>query len=201
MSKKIIVGALLGGLVLFIWQFIIHMVSGIYHDAFIELKDPVAVEQVIKENIPEGSSGGMLLLPYAHPKNASQEEMTAAMDAAATGFSAFGVLNTSGKNAIGPALGVQFVFNILGSGLLMFVMLAANPSSLGCRVSLALCFAVFGIIIGVLPNWNWWGYSWHYIGGQIGELVIGWALVGLVLAKVMGKGGCCPAPSADAPEN
>ena len=61
---------------LFIWQFFIHMVSGIYHDTFIELKDPVAVETVIKENIPEGSTGGMLLLPYAHPKNASEEEMT-----------------------------------------------------------------------------------------------------------------------------
>jgi len=177
------------------------MVFRIYHDAFIELKDPVAVEQVIKENIPEGSSGWMLLLQYAHPKKASQEEMTAAMNAAATGFSAFGVLNTSRKNAIGPALGVQFLLNILGSGLLMFVMLAANPSSFCCRVSLPLCFAIFGITIGVLPNWNWWGYSWHYIGGQIGELVIGWALVGLFLAKVMGNGGYCPPPSTDAPEN
>jgi len=26
------------------------------------------------------------------------------------------------------------------------------------------------------------------IGGQIGELIVGWALVGLVLAKVMGNG-------------
>ena len=120
---------------------------------------------MIKENIPEGSSGWMLLLQYAHPKKASQEEMTAAMNAAATGFSAFGVLNTSRKNAIGPALGVQFLINILGSGLLMFVMLAANPSSFCCRVSLPLCFAIFGITIGVLPNWNWWGYSWHYSGG------------------------------------
>ena len=57
------------------------MVSGIYQDAFIELKDPVAVEPVIKENIPEGSSGGMLLLQFDHPKKTSQEKMTAAMDA------------------------------------------------------------------------------------------------------------------------
>ena len=44
------------------------MVFGIYHDAFVELKDPVAVEQMIKESIPEGSFGGMLLQQYAHPK-------------------------------------------------------------------------------------------------------------------------------------
>ena len=56
-----------------IWQFIIHTVSGIFHDAFIELIDPLAVEQENKENIPEGSSGGMLLLQFDHPKKASQE--------------------------------------------------------------------------------------------------------------------------------
>ena len=45
-----------------------------------------------------------------------------------------------------------------------------------------LCLAVFDIIIGVLPNLNRWVYSCHYIGVQIGELAIGWTLVGLVLA-------------------
>ena len=182
---------------LFVWQFFIHMASGIYHDAFIELKESAAIEKAIKESLPEGTTSGMLLLPYAHPKKASQEEMEAAMNEAATGFSAFGVVDTGGKNSLGTALGVQFILNVLGSAVLMFVMLAAKPGSLGCRVALALCFAVFGIIIGVLPNWNWWGYSWHYIGGQIGELVIGWALVGLVLAKVMGDTGECPTPATD----
>ncbi len=62
---------------------------------------------------------------------------------------------------------------------------------------LVLCFAVFGIIIGVLPNLNWWGYRWHYIGGQIGELAIGWTLVGLVLAKVMSNTEPCPTPATN----
>tara|TARA_B100000945_G_scaffold320953_1_gene332952 strand:- start:2186 stop:2425 length:240 start_codon:yes stop_codon:yes gene_type:complete len=62
---------------------------------------------------------------------------------------------------------------------------------------LGLCFAVFGIIIGVLPNLNWWGYSWHYIGGQIGELAIGWTLVGLVLAKVMSNTEPSPTPATN----
>ena len=72
--------------------------------------------------------------------------------------------------------------------VLMFVMLVANPRTLGACLALSLCFAVFGVLVGVLPNWNWWGYSTAYVGGQIGELIVGWALVGLVLAKVMGNG-------------
>jgi len=56
---------------------------------------------------------------------------------------------------------------------------------------------VFGYIIGVLPNSNWWGYSWHYIGGRIGELAIGWTLVGLVLVKVMSNTEPCPTPATN----
>jgi len=67
----------------------------------------------------------------------------------------------------------------------------------GLLGGLVLCFAVFGFIIGVLPNLNWWGYSWHYIGGQIGELAIGWTLVGLVLVKVMSNTEPCPTPATN----
>ena len=27
----------------------------------------------------------------------------------------------------------------------------------GQRIALVLCFAVFGVLVGVLPNWNCWG--------------------------------------------
>ena len=60
-----------------------------------------------------------------------------------------------------------------------------------------LCLAVFDIIIGVLPNLNRWVYSCHYIGVQIGELAIGWTLVGLVLAKFMRNTEPFPTPATN----
>lgn len=60
-----------------------------------------------------------------------------------------------------------------------------------------LCLAVFDITIGVLTNLNWWGYSCHYIGVQIGELAIGWTLVGLVLAKFMRNTEPFPTPATN----
>ena len=181
MCKKVITGALLGGLVLFVWQFAVHMLLGIYDDAFVKLKDPAAVEAVLTDNL-EG--GGIIVIPLPEPGDSDAEAK--AMEKIITGFSLFGAVTLDGRHGFGPALGIQLALNVIASAVLMFVMLVAQPRTLGTRLALALCFGVFVVLVGVLPNWNWLGYSLGYIGGQVGELIIGWALVGLVLAKVMG---------------
>jgi len=35
---------------------------------------------------------------------------------------------------------------------------------------------------GHLDEWNWWGFSNAYIAMQLGVLLIGWFLAGLVIA-------------------
>ena len=194
MCKKVIIGALLGGVVLFIWQFAVHMVLGVYDDAFVKLKDPAAVEAVLEENL---TGSGMIVIP--HPEQGETDAKAKAMEKLTTGFSLFGAVNLAGRNSFGTALGIQFALNVLASAVLMFVLLAANPSTLGSRIALVLCFAVFAVLTELIPNWNWGGSSLAYIGRQIGEQIVGWALVGLALAKVMDKcKACCGSDGADA---
>jgi len=193
MCKKVIIGALLGGVVLLLWQSAVHMVLGVYDDAFVKLKDPAAVEAVLKDNF-EGS--GMIVIPLPIPGDSDAEAK--AMEKITTGFSMSGAVNRDGRHGFGAMLGVQFAVNVLASALLMFVLLAANTPTLGSRLALVLCFAVFAVLTELIPNWNWGGASLAYIGRQIGEQIVGWALVGLVLAKVMDKcGACCGSDGAD----
>ena len=199
MCKKVIIGALLGGVVLLLWQFAVRELLGIYDDAFVKLKDPAAVEAVLKENLPEENiiGSGMLVIP--HPEPGDTDDEAKAMEKLTTGFSLFGAVNLAGGNSFGTALGIQFALNVLASAVLMFVLLAANPSTLGSRIALVLCFAMFAVLTELIPNWNWGGSSLAYIGRQIGEQIVGWALVGLVLAKVMDKcKTCCGSDGADA---
>ena len=194
MCKKVIIGALLGGVVLLLWQFAVHELLGIYDDAFVKLKDPAAVEAVLKENL---TGSGMIVIP--HPEQGETDAKAKAMEKLTTGFSLFGAVNLAGRNSFGTALGIQFALNVLASAVLMFVLLAANPSTLGSRIALVLCFAVFAVLTELIPNWNWGGSSLAYIGRQIGEQIVGWALVGLALAKVMDKcKACCGSDVADA---
>ena len=194
MCKKVIIGALLGGVVLLLWQFAVRELLGVYDDAFVKLEDPAAVEAVLKENLP---GSGMIKIP--HPEPGNKEAEAKAMEKLTTGFSLFDAVNLAGGNSIGTALGIQFALNVLASAVLMFVLLAANPSTLGSRIALVLCFAMFAVLTELIPNWNWGGSSLAYIGRQIGEQIVGWALVGLVLAKVMDKcKACCGSDGADA---
>jgi hypothetical protein len=186
MCKKVIIGALLGGVVLLLWQFAVRELLGVYDDAFVKLEDPAAVEAVLKENLP---GSGMIKIP--HPEPGNKEAEAKAMEKLTTGFSLFGAVNLAGGNSFGTALGIQFALNVLASAVLMFVLLAANPSTLGSRIALVLCFAMFAVLTELIPNWNWGGSSLAYIGRQIGEQIVGWALVGLALAKVMDCGSTC----------
>jgi hypothetical protein len=194
MCKKVIIGALLGGVVLLLWQFAVRELLGIYDDAFVKLEDPAAVEAVLKENL---SGSGMIVIPHPEPGDTDAEAKP--IEKLTTGFSLFGAVNLAGRNSFGTALGIQFALNVLASAVLMFVLLAANPSTLGSRIALVLCFAMFAVLTELIPNWNWGGSSLAYIGRQIGEQIVGWALVGLVLAKVMDKcRACCGSDGADA---
>jgi len=199
MCKKVIIGALLGGVVLLLWQFAVRELLGIYDDAFVKLEDPAAVEAVLRENLPEENLTGSGMIKIPHPEPGDTDAEAKAMEKLTTGFSLFGAVNLAGGNSFGTALGIQFALNVLASAVLMFVLLAANPSTLGSRIALVLCFAVFAVLTELIPNWNWGGASLTYIGKQIGEQIVGWALVGLVLAKVMDKcGACCGSDGADA---
>ena len=186
MCKKVIIGALLGGVVLFLWQGAVHMALGVYDDAFVKIKDPAAVEKVLKENL---TGSGMIMIPNLQPGDADAEAK--AMEKLTTGFSLSGAVNLDGRHGFGAALGIQFALNVLASAVLMFVLIAANPCRLGGRIALVLCFAVFAVLTELIPNWNWGGSSLDYIGRQIGEQIVGWALVGLALAKVMDCGSTC----------
>jgi|GEM_PF-701304 len=199
MCKKVIIGALLGGVVLLLWQFAVRELLGIYDDAFVKLEDPAAVEAVLRENLPEENLTGSGMIKIPHPEPGDTDAEAKAMEKLTTGFSLFGAVNLAGRHGFGAMLGVQFALNVLASAVLMFVLLAANPSTLGSRIALVLCFAVFAVLTELIPNWNWGGSSLAYIGRQIGEQIVGWALVGLVLAKVMDKcKACCGSDGADA---
>ena len=84
--------ALLGGVVLLLWQFAVRELLGIYDDAFVKLEDPAAVEAVLKENLP---GSGMIKIP--HPELGDSDAEAKAMEKLTTGFSLFGAVNLAGK--------------------------------------------------------------------------------------------------------
>ena len=73
--KKVIIGTILCGVVLLLWQSAVHELLSIYDAAFVKLKDPAAVEAVLKENL---TVSGMFVIP--HPELGDTDAEPRVMD-------------------------------------------------------------------------------------------------------------------------
>jgi hypothetical protein len=51
------------------------------------------------------------------------------------------------------------------------------------RMLLVLKGAVFAGLVAVLPNWIWWSFSTGFVLLGFADLVIGWSLAGILIAK------------------
>ncbi len=79
--KKILLSALLGGIVLFLWGFISHEVLPLYKNSLVQFKSEEAVTQAIVANAP---APGVYFMPYVpqEAKGMSPDELKAAQQTA-----------------------------------------------------------------------------------------------------------------------
>jgi Flp pilus assembly protein TadB len=73
--KKMLIGALVGAIILFIWQFLSWSITGIHESQMQYTENQDAIMEVLSENLQEGS----YFLPTV-PKDASPEDSKAFMD-------------------------------------------------------------------------------------------------------------------------
>ena len=180
MCKKILLGALLGGLTVFLWQAISHVPLPWFHTSLNQFENPEEVEKVLAANAKQD---GMYLLPNPG-MDASTEEMAQGETQMTEGFSVFGSINQKGRLGYGKALAFQFLYNVLGAALITFILCQFKEGGYGCRIGVAVFFALFAIFTAILPNWSWWGFSNTFTGFLIFDHLVGWTLAGFVLAKI-----------------
>ena len=180
MGKRILLGGLLGGLTVFIWQMISHMFIPWFHNSLNGFDNPKEVEAAIVKNV-KGS--GMYISPWL-PHGAPEDKMTEAQKQMTEGFSIFASVHPNGKHGMAEALPLQFGCNVIGAVLCTFILCQFKHAGMGCRVGVVLFFALFAVTTSVIPNWAWWGHSPSFTGFLIFDHVVGWGLAGFVLAKL-----------------
>ena len=97
MCKKILLGALLGGLTVFLWQAISHVPLPWFHTSLNQFENPEEVEKVLAANAKQD---GMYFLPNPG-MDASTEEMAQGETQMTEGFSVFGSINLKGRLGYG----------------------------------------------------------------------------------------------------
>jgi len=165
--KKLITGVV-AGVIVFAWGMFSWMVLPWHQTTFQEFQNPATV-QAIQQGAPQT---GMYVYPSWDTK---PEDMKGKPHILTT-------ISYQDKNmAVCMALGL--LIQILAGLVLVCLMGIANVTTLKDRLKIVCKTVAFAFIVGVLPNTLWWSFSWQYAGLGLADLVVGWTIAGIWIAK------------------
>lgn len=184
---RIVTAGLIGGLVMFVWGVVAHMVLPLGE---IGMRLPVAESRVL-DTLPQalGEQPGVFLLPSLDPAKMGDPGAVKAYSAKSLSSPyAFVVYQPNGVDmmAMGPQIGVQWVSDTLAALVLAFVMGLAGLG-FGRRLALAVAGAVFSWLSLLVPYWNWYRFPLDFTVAALVEQAVGWLLAGAVIAWWLGR--------------
>jgi hypothetical protein len=81
-------------------------------------------------------------------------------------------------------LGIELATDVAAAGVVALVF-AGMAGGAGRRMTIAALLGLFAWLSISVSYWNWYGYPWAYILGEGLDQVVGWALGGLAMAKLV----------------
>ncbi|MCU1305888.1 MAG: hypothetical protein JWN45_583 [Acidobacteriaceae bacterium] len=186
MTKKIVIGGILAGVMMFVWSSIAHVGLPIGEMGISTISNEDAVLAAMKTSMP---ASGLYFLPGNDYMQAPREQRGAAMKAMmekqkTTGW-AMVVYHPNGGEDISPkTLGLQFLTAVVAGLIFAFALWAAlaRVVSFGGRVMFVTALGLLPFIVSDFPKWNWYGYPTMFELGQILDYGVGGLLAGIVLA-------------------
>lgn len=190
MTKRILLGALAGGIVVFIVGAFLHTVSGLAQVGVKALPQQDIVLTVMRSAVPES---GFYIFPAPNMTSGRNKEQVQADNAAYAAKyqqGPSGILVYTRKNAplsYGKLLGGEFVIDVVSAFFLacILAMGAGGKSSYWKRVFAVTLAGLFaGLFLG-LEYWNWYNFPTNYTCAYIAVVVIDWFFAGLAMAAIV----------------
>jgi hypothetical protein len=180
---RVILAAILGGIVMFAWGAFSHMVINLEGSMVRQVPNESAVVAVMKENIRED---GVYAMPGIDmTRQPTAEEMNAWSAAYEKGPTAMLFYHTTGTDVFTPhQFGVQFLADF-GAALFGAIILFLAAVSFGRGVIISTFIGLGGWCALEIPYWDWYRFPWEFIRADLVDQVAGWFLAGLVMAFIL----------------
>ncbi len=180
MTKRVLLGGIVGGVVLFAWGAIWHMVLPLSGIGIRAMPNEEPVIAAMRENLLEP---GFYFFPGEGVDTMSEEWM------ARYRAGPIGVLiyNPVGWEPLSSTqLLTELLSNIVAALLAAYLLGLAAPALAGYGAK-----AAFVTLLGLFPGldvdvgyWNWYGFPGDYTIGVMVDHLLGWFFAGLVLAAL-----------------
>jgi hypothetical protein len=179
---KSVVAAIVGGLVVFVWSAIAHMALPIGTMGLSTLPDEQPVLDVLREKVP---ADGMYFVPGMDPKSKDPQYHENWQKKYESGPSGLLILHPRGMKTMTTRLMVIELLTDIAAAAVVALVFAGMAGGAGRRMIVAALLGLFAWLSISVSYWNWYGYPLAYIGGEGIDQVVGWALGGLAMAKLV----------------
>jgi hypothetical protein len=186
---KILLAGILGGIAMFVWTSIAHMVLPLGEAGVGEIPNESAVLSAMQSNI--GDQTGLYIFPGPGVgKNATRQEKNEAMkhmgEKIATNPSGIIMYHPPGRPlGLGKLLGIEFGTELLEAILVVFLLAPTRIASFAGRVGFVLVAGILAAIATNVSYWNWYGFPGVYTASYMLIQIVGFFLVGIVAALVL----------------
>jgi hypothetical protein len=180
---KILLGGVVGGLAIFFWGFLAHMLLPLGELGLRTIPNEDELIATIKKDVREP---GLYFVPGRDmSKSQTQEEMQAHMDKISKGPYGFMVIYPNGRDpSLSKRLPIEVGTNVVCALLAAILVSQLRTGFIG-RVACVTLVGILASIMTLVPYWNWYGFPTDFTLAQIVENTVGWFLAGLVLAFIV----------------
>ncbi|MBI2926661.1 MAG: hypothetical protein HYY24_13275 [Verrucomicrobia bacterium] len=191
MTKRVLLGGVLAGVVMFLWGAVSHMALGLGDAGIQSLPGEDKVLDAMRENLKDA---GFYFFPGepAGVKSGNKDERDAAMKAWTDKFKQgpHGILiyHPEGTEMMSPGQLLTQLMTDIAVALVVAFLLGQVASAMKCFTGRVVFAGLIGLITGLailVPYWNWYGYPANFTIANMVDQVIGFSLGGLVLAAIV----------------
>jgi hypothetical protein len=189
MTRRILLAGVLGGIAMFAWTSVAHMVLPLGEAGIQEIPNDRELLDALHAKL--GGASGFYMFPgFGLPADATSAQKRAAMtdydQKLAAQPSGLLIYHPPGAKELTPGQLVTELLTEIGGALLMaWLMSRARLERYLSRVGLA---AVCGLLAAGATNisyWNWYGFPVSYTLASMATEVVGLTVAGLVAAKLL----------------
>lgn len=189
MAKRIVTAGVLGGVAMFLWLSLAHVVLGTGSVGITEMANEQAMLAAMHSNLPQE---GFYFFPgLGLPPGASRAQQSAAMQVYAQkiqdGPSGIMIYHPRGEKALTPGqLLTEFGNNIVQALIVTWLLsLATGLRSYVSRVAFVTVAGVMACITTNVSYWNWYGFPASYTVAYALTEAAGFLCIGVVAAAII----------------
>ncbi len=187
MAKRILLAGVAGGLVLFVWGAVSHMVLGLGEIGISTIPNEDAVLAALKDNL---SAPGFYFFPGEDVSGTdrTEEQMQRWEEKYRSGPIGILVYDPVGEAPLSPArLLNELLLNIAAALLAAVVLSQVTSVGFFRQVGLAGAFALIAALDIHGSYWNWYRFPVQYtLVGSL-DLLMGWLAAGAAMAWLLGS--------------